>query len=393
MRKIIGAGAVLALMLFLMGCGKSGEAVYKEMETAYTEMNNQITAKRAEVNSRDSFNAWKDYAAKMREEYLVKFEHYQDVPEADFWRAKVFIDLEKYDEATALLDKVLTKEVNFKVQAKFEKVKVLQVKGDWPTALNLFREIENTVEKNGEYYELVAGFAWELEDAALRKEFTEKFLQASELPQRLQSYVSYMYENLSAIAREQGNLEEAKRILKEAIAKLKAENKDVESLEFTLKKTELIGKPASALLAKTWLNSRPVNLKKLKGKVVLVDFWATWCGPCRAVIPHLVEMYQQHKKDGLEIIGFTRLYGTYRDDIQNLGKVSPEKEIELTREFLKRHKIEYPIAIAENTTIFDKYAVRGIPTLFIIDKTGKIVDFKVGSGNEALLKKQVFSLL
>ena len=95
----------------------------------------------------------------------------------------------------------------------------------------------------------------------------------------------------------------------------------------------------------------------------------------------------------MEIIGFTRYYGSYRDDQKNLGNVTKEVELQNTEEFLKRFEIEYPIAVATDTEVFDKFGVRGIPTLFLIDKEGNIADFKVGSGNETLLRQKIKKLL
>ncbi|MFZ0390645.1 MAG: TlpA disulfide reductase family protein, partial [Calditrichia bacterium] len=120
---------------------------------------------------------------------------------------------------------------------------------------------------------------------------------------------------------------------------------------------------------------------------------APWCAPCRAVIPAIAESYRQMQDKGLEVIGYTRLYGSYRDDQQNAGEVPPEKEISLTKEFVKRFKIGYPVAIAEKQDVFEKYHIRGIPTMIFIDKKGRIADFKIGSGNPALIQEKIESML
>ena len=93
------------------------------------------------------------------------------------------------------------------------------------------------------------------------------------------------------------------------------------------------------------------------------------------------------------MIGYTRLYGNYRDDIQRKGKVEPEEEIRLTKDFLKRFGINYPVAIAEDTGVFDNFQIRGIPTMFFIDKDGRVADFKVGSGNEKFISDKIQYLL
>ena len=66
---------------------------------------------------------------------------------------------------------------------------------------------------------------------------------------------------------------------------------------------EMQGKPAPKLALKGWINSKPMSLEKLKGKIVVLDFWATWCGPCIASVPHTNEMLKQYTNKGVVFIG------------------------------------------------------------------------------------------
>ena len=181
-------------------------------------------------------------------------------------------------------------------------------------------------------------------------------------------------------------------MLKDAIA-AEQDERTREGLAAELKVLDMIGQPATELEAPTWFNGKALKLASLKGKVVLVDFWATWCPPCRQVIPTLVETYNEMKDQGLVVIGYTKLYGTYRDDETNEGKVEPEKELELTKAFLDRFAITYPIAVSDNDEGFGAYGVRSIPTLFFIDRNGLIVDAEKGSESAGTLKEKVAGLL
>jgi thiol-disulfide isomerase/thioredoxin len=103
-----------------------------------------------------------------------------------------------------------------------------------------------------------------------------------------------------------------------------------------------------------WINVEDeVSLKELDGKVVVVEFWATWCGPCRRSIPHLIEVYEKHKGDGLVIVGLSN---------ETKEKVEP---------FVKEMKIPYVIGYGSTTG--KAYGVTGIPCAFVIGADGNLV--------------------
>jgi peroxiredoxin len=109
------------------------------------------------------------------------------------------------------------------------------------------------------------------------------------------------------------------------------------------------------------LEGQEVTLASLKGKVVLIDFWATWCGPCRESIPHLVDLYKNYREKGFEVIG-----------------VSVDKgESEVVRRYSKAMNIPYPILIASDA-VTRNYGVTALPTTFLIDREGKIQERVIG---------------
>lgn len=121
-----------------------------------------------------------------------------------------------------------------------------------------------------------------------------------------------------------------------------------------VKPMPVVGSQPPEVFAKDWINAdSPRTLASLKGKVVLVDFWATWCGPCIAGIPHLNELQNKHKVDGLVILSFT--------DQSRRG----------IEEFLEKTPIHY--AIGTGSDLAAEYGVTGIPHAFLIGRDGKLL--------------------
>ncbi len=164
----------------------------------------------------------------------------------------------------------------------------------------------------------------------------------------------------------------------------------------------LKGKPLPEIPVLDVIGAKDFDWKKFKGKVLVLDFWATWCGPCRMVIPYLVKLQDEFKDKGLQVVGVTTYYGfawelkERKGDLligKSAGRVSKERELELNRIFHDRLPLNYPIVLTKRRVGQETFGITGIPTLFVVDRKGIVRYYKVGSGNEEALRKVVLKLL
>jgi thiol-disulfide isomerase/thioredoxin len=126
----------------------------------------------------------------------------------------------------------------------------------------------------------------------------------------------------------------------------------------------------------TGLDGKPVTLAGSKGKVVLVNFWATWCGPCRAEIPDLVEL--QNK---------------YKDRLQILGLAVDDDDPAAVKKFAAKFGINYPVALATNEIRLQYGGIPALPTSFVLDSEGRVVQKHEGLRDPVLYETEVRSLL
>jgi len=124
------------------------------------------------------------------------------------------------------------------------------------------------------------------------------------------------------------------------------------------------------------LEGKIVKLSDFSGKVVILDFWATWCIPCRVEIPHFVELQNQYGPKGLVVIGVS------------LDEQGPEG----VGKFVKQLAVNYPVVMG-NEKIADAYGIEGFPTTFVIDRHGRIVSRYIGYNDKAVFEKEIHSLL
>jgi thiol-disulfide isomerase/thioredoxin len=124
------------------------------------------------------------------------------------------------------------------------------------------------------------------------------------------------------------------------------------------------------------LDGKPVTLAGSKGKVILVNFWATWCGPCRAEIPDLVELQKK-----------------YKDRLQILGLVVDDDDLDAIKKFARRFGINYPVALTTNDIRIQYGGIPALPTSFVLDSEGRIVQKHEGLRDPVLYETEIRSLL
>lgn len=151
--------------------------------------------------------------------------------------------------------------------------------------------------------------------------------------------------------------------------------------------SDLIGQPAAPLHIDEWVNGKPLSEADLKGKVIILDFWAVWCGPCIATFPHLREWNDKYADKGLVIIGVTKYYNFAWDEaskrpMKSDADVEPADEAAMLVKFAESHNLKHRFAVQETNELSDFYRVRGIPQIVVIDQQNKVQLIKVGSGEE-----------
>ncbi len=135
------------------------------------------------------------------------------------------------------------------------------------------------------------------------------------------------------------------------------------------------GQPAPAFKVTT-TSGQSVSLGNYRGYVLVLDFFATWCQPCRESIPHLIDLNRTYGKQGLQVLGLS----------------ADEDAEKMVKNFASEQKINYPVALAGETTLAD-YGVRSVPVMIVIDKKGKVAEVyrgfspEIGRSSDKLIKK------
>lgn len=126
----------------------------------------------------------------------------------------------------------------------------------------------------------------------------------------------------------------------------------------------------------TSLDGEQMSLKRLKGKAVVLNFWGSWCEPCRTEMPALTEIYQQYQSSGLEVIGI------------NIAETDVTAS-----QFVRQYQLNFPIWMDRNRDVVDLYGIGPIPSTYFIDPSGKIVYIREGPLQVNELKNLILPIL
>jgi len=125
------------------------------------------------------------------------------------------------------------------------------------------------------------------------------------------------------------------------------------------------------------VNGKPVRLSDFKGKVVLLNFWATWCGPCKIEIPWFIEFEKQFKDKGFAVIGVA----------------TDEEGWEVVKPYIDRQQVNYRVVVGDEETSQRYGGVESLPTTFLIDREGKIASVHVGLVSKSVYQDDINNLL
>lgn len=126
------------------------------------------------------------------------------------------------------------------------------------------------------------------------------------------------------------------------------------------------------------LDGKKIDRKSLAGKVVIIDFWATWCAPCKEELPVLQRLYEKYGKDGLVVVG-----------------ISVDKEAKNVRSFVKKLKLTFPVAHDADHAVSGRYEPATMPSSYVVDRKGVVRHVHKGyrAGDDKKIESEVKALL
>ena len=145
----------------------------------------------------------------------------------------------------------------------------------------------------------------------------------------------------------------------------------------------LLGQEGPEIFVKEWIKGGPASLAQFRGRVVLLEFWATWCQPCREMFPKLKKLHERERSKGLEVIALTRHYMAYGGPAESMLE-----ERQLMLSMVTEHAVDFHVGIAEDERLQGVYGANGLPTLVLMDRHG-IIRYAGPGADDVTFNKQL----
>lgn len=321
---------------------------------------------------------------------------------------------EKYDEEASACEQLLSKDRSLRGETKtavlVARVRALMNAEKFEPARSAAIDVGKETVKTetalitvvGMYRDMALGFrernyleyaadaaesGYRIADRALRSELAKSRLYHEANRDRIQlaAIALAVYEQLGRSKDAEGIRNEAARFDFSGDPTLKI------YFEAELARARLIGKPAAELVAQGWLGEGPKLLQNMRGQVVLLDFFAMWCGPCVAAFPHFREFQERFSARGFEIVGVTRFYGR-SNAAEDLDR---DQEWKALQEYARVNGLKYPVAVAriDDVANDERYSIASLPATVLIDRLGKIRAIRQGIGDYRKLGRRILSLI